>query len=80
MTSPAPSPGTEKSLDSALTDAVHVLPSEHPAQAQEFKPDARFWLVFLAICFSLALSALDLTAVSTILPSKALCQSRPFWS
>ncbi|GAA6025386.1 hypothetical protein JCM11491_002701 [Sporobolomyces phaffii] len=31
--------------------------------------DLKFWLVFLSICFSMFLSALDLTAISTALPN-----------
>ncbi|GAA5851973.1 hypothetical protein JCM3766R1_003039, partial [Sporobolomyces carnicolor] len=30
--------------------------------------DLRFWLVFLSLCVSMFLSALDLTAISTALP------------
>ncbi|GAA6060654.1 hypothetical protein JCM10212_001210 [Sporobolomyces blumeae] len=35
------------------------------------KKDLRFWLVFLSICCSMFLSALDLTSVSTALPAIA---------
>lgn len=39
------------------------------ATPAHFHKDSRFWLILLALCVSCFLSALDLTAVSTILPT-----------
>ncbi|KAI5474236.1 MFS multidrug transporter, partial [Pseudohyphozyma bogoriensis] len=42
-----------------------------PSAPPPFRPTRQFWLVFLSLCVSCFLSALDLTAVSTTLPSIA---------
>lgn len=39
-----------------------------PSEATRSNKGPVFWLIFLSLCFSLFLSALELTAVSTALP------------
>ncbi|CAE6468598.1 unnamed protein product [Rhizoctonia solani] len=75
MVSPSPSPKVESSALPVTT------PNEKsPAQSVDAgdqttiaptsqKKDARFWLIFVAICASTFLSALELTSVSTALPT-----------
>lgn len=53
---------------SEMSDAVYI---PHEAPKPSFQKDSRFWLVFAALCISSFLSALDLTAVSTVLPTMA---------
>lgn len=55
--------------------ASPVLPeltsrNDHDEHPEAFKPTFGFWMVFLALSMALSLQALDLTAVSTILPSE----------
>ncbi|CAE6503123.1 unnamed protein product [Rhizoctonia solani] len=75
MVSPAPSLKMEPSTLPATTPG-----EKSPAQSLDAgdqatiapapkKKDARFWLVFVAICASTFLSALELTSVSTALPT-----------
>lgn len=45
---------------------------EPTAVVSEVIRDSKFWLVFLSLCVCSFLSALDLTAVSTVLPVMAL--------
>lgn len=45
--------------------------AEAPDSPPSFRPTTAFWLVFLALCVSCFLSALDLTSVSTALPTIA---------
>ncbi|KAI5478027.1 MFS multidrug transporter [Pseudohyphozyma bogoriensis] len=57
----------------SLSDKPSFPPSSddsNPAPAK-FRPTRQFWLVFLSLCAACFLSALDLTAVSTTLPSIA---------
>ncbi|CCO37823.1 hypothetical protein BN14_12420 [Rhizoctonia solani AG-1 IB] len=49
-----------QSLDA--TDQVTIAPTTQ-------KKGAQFWLIFVAICASMFLSALELTSVSTALPT-----------
>ncbi|GJE88942.1 MFS general substrate transporter [Phanerochaete sordida] len=57
---------------SAVADATSTGTDAQPAMAAPKKPKGvRFWLVFIAICLSLFLSALEFTAVSTALPTIA---------
>ncbi|KAI5476403.1 MFS multidrug transporter [Pseudohyphozyma bogoriensis] len=58
---------TEKTSYSDTAESDVAVPSAPPP----FRPTRQFWLVFLSLCTSCFLSALDLTAVSTILPSIA---------
>ncbi|SCV71578.1 BQ2448_3166 [Microbotryum intermedium] len=55
-------------------DGLHSVPTA-PSSLSQQNPFAnrggRFWLVFLALCVSCFLAALDLTAVSTALPAMA---------
>ncbi|KAH8102978.1 Mfs1.2 [Cristinia sonorae] len=51
---------------SMMSDSVQVLP-QHPEP--KFKKDTAFWLVFITICVSLFLSALEFTGLSTALPT-----------
>lgn len=60
-----------------LNDSVHA-PSLHEAEPADAEPAMpkqgkpfKFWMVFVALCFSCFLAALDLTAVSTTLPDIA---------
>ncbi|KAG8703167.1 hypothetical protein FRC09_004312 [Ceratobasidium sp. 395] len=55
---------TAKSIDDQRTIVENTAsPTEAP------KKDLRFWLIFLALCVSTFLSALELTSVSTALPT-----------
>jgi len=81
MTSlPLPSPSNSQiiaddkhSLHSSSSTAINNLdhiPTNEPAKTPSSPPkDLRFWLVFLSICCSMFLSALDLTSISTALPA-----------
>ncbi|CUA72529.1 hypothetical protein RSOLAG22IIIB_04926 [Rhizoctonia solani] len=75
MVSPSPSPKVESS-----TLPANTLSEKSPAQLVDAgdqttmaptsqKKDARFWLIFVALCASTFLSALELTSVSTALPT-----------
>ncbi|GAA5825806.1 hypothetical protein JCM5353_002439 [Sporobolomyces roseus] len=62
------------SLTSSSSTALHNLnnTADEPAKTPSSKSppkDLRFWLVFLSICCSMFLSALDLTSISTALPA-----------
>lgn len=52
--------------------------SFNDATPAHFRKDSRFWLILLALCVSCFLSALDLTAVSTILPTRECVSVDPF--
>jgi hypothetical protein len=60
-------------IDSKHNLETNLTPSTSPspplARTHSQTRDARFWLVMLSICCSIFLSALDLTSVSTALPS-----------
>ncbi|BGP49770.1 hypothetical protein JCM10450v2_005675 [Rhodotorula kratochvilovae] len=58
--------GATPSHTSTIVDDSTIVDKPAPK-----KKDARFWFVFVALCFCCFLSALDLTAVSTALPSIA---------
>lgn len=64
------SPSLESKLDSMISpdkikDAAQAAtPAGNPFAGK----GSRFWLVFLSLCISCFLSALDLTAVSSALP------------
>lgn len=62
--SPASKPGSPSS-----SKQVVVLEQESSGAPVGTRKGIRFWLVFLAICVSLFLSALELTAVSSALPT-----------
>ncbi|KAK4050283.1 hypothetical protein OIV83_003604 [Microbotryomycetes sp. JL201] len=72
-----PSLSAEIHVDPLATDSMKIesIASEEHVAAASANPFAnrgsQFWLVFLALCVSCFLSALDLTAVSTTLPSMA---------
>ncbi|GAA5933720.1 uncharacterized protein JCM15063_001393 [Sporobolomyces koalae] len=75
---PLPSPTTSSILEKSPSRSSSSSPSTTPLENAEMPTkapgpgrDLRFWLVFLSICCSLFLSALDLTAISTALPSIA---------
>ncbi|GJE88947.1 hypothetical protein PsYK624_050350 [Phanerochaete sordida] len=60
-----PSTGSEKDVTVAVTPVAQA----HTAPPSGMRSKGvRFWLIFLAICVSLFLSALEFTAVSTALP------------
>ncbi|KZT02796.1 MFS general substrate transporter [Laetiporus sulphureus 93-53] len=69
MTSPL---RTNSALDKQVgTLTETAVQSDHPAQSVARKKTPAFWLIFFALCASLFLSALELTAVSTVLPTIA---------
>ncbi|EKM56789.1 uncharacterized protein PHACADRAFT_254111 [Phanerochaete carnosa HHB-10118-sp] len=55
-----------KSDTAIVTQEIDILPNVDDGRPRK---GVRFWLVFLAICVSLFLSALEYTAVSTALPT-----------
>ncbi|GAA6054816.1 putative Vacuolar basic amino acid transporter 5 (putative) [Rhodotorula toruloides] len=62
---PLPSPPAEPSrAASTLVESIDSVP-------KSAKKPLSFWLIFVALCFSMFLSALDVTAVSTVLPDMA---------
>ncbi|GJE91675.1 MFS general substrate transporter [Phanerochaete sordida] len=62
------SPSTSMSAK-AIPGAAQIPPSSDVEDNQTVRKGARFWLILLAICVSLFLSALEYTAVSTALPT-----------
>ncbi|QRW02287.1 major facilitator superfamily transporter [Ceratobasidium sp. AG-Ba] len=50
-------------------DQVTVVGQSNPTSEPQKKKDVRFWLIFLALCVSTFLSALEVTSVSTALPT-----------
>jgi MFS family permease len=57
--SPKPAQGSNLTIGSPASDDVAVRPPKGP----------RFWLMLLALCMALFLSALEFTAVATALPT-----------
>lgn len=53
------------------TSSTSISPIPEETLETEFIQDSKFWLVFLSLCVASFLSALDLTAVSTVLPTIA---------
>ncbi|QRV88142.1 major facilitator superfamily transporter [Ceratobasidium sp. AG-Ba] len=62
-TPPAAQPTTKSD------DQVTVVGQSNPTSEPQKKKDVRFWLIFLALCVSTFLSALEVTSVSTALPT-----------
>jgi hypothetical protein len=70
------SPDLEPKLESTLspTQPEGDMGVQKPAAGSPFAgKGSRFWLVFLSLCVSTFLSALDLTAVSSCLPTSTFC-------
>ena len=53
------------------TTAVQEPPQEKEDVTPALKKDFGFWMVFLSLCITVFLSALDLTSVSNTLPTIA---------
>ncbi|KAG9121240.1 hypothetical protein FRC07_002889 [Ceratobasidium sp. 392] len=63
-------PAPQKTESTAKSDdQVTVVEGASPAPEAPAKKGLRFWLIFLALCVSTFLSALELTSVSTALPT-----------
>ncbi|KAG9094278.1 hypothetical protein FRC06_010981 [Ceratobasidium sp. 370] len=72
MESPLAAPPAPLRTESALKsidDQITVVDNTAPAPEAPGKKDLRFWLIFVALCVSTFLSALELTSVSTALPT-----------
>lgn len=59
----------------AVAEDASVTPAQEGegGKPQTRPKDARFWLIFATLCCCCFLSAMDLTAVSTALPSSTSC-------
>lgn len=69
---------TSATLPTTDLEIKEISPSPSVAESAPKAPNpfagkgTRFWLVFLALCTSCFLSAIDLTAVSTAIPDSEL--------
>lgn len=66
-----PSPIQQSSFTEAIGSIEHSMEPVFEGTKLDSHKGHRFWLVFLSICSALFLSALELTAVSTVLPTIA---------
>ncbi|BGO95553.1 hypothetical protein NBRC10512_007811 [Rhodotorula toruloides] len=76
LASPSPSSTMEKdhpppSSPAEPGRAASTLVESLDGAPKSAKKPLSFWLIFVALCFSMFLSALDVTAVSTVLPNMA---------
>ncbi|GAA6054719.1 hypothetical protein JCM3770_000047 [Rhodotorula araucariae] len=81
MSAPLNSPNSL--LKDSPAPSVHSTPSHTTTVVDKTAPkkkDAQFWFVFIALCAACFLSAIDLTAVSTALPSIAADFESPDFS
>ncbi|KAG8746826.1 hypothetical protein FRC10_003348 [Ceratobasidium sp. 414] len=66
----APStPSRSESRARSINDQATIVEGASPVPNASEKKGARFWLIFVALCVSTFLSALELTSVSTALPT-----------
>ncbi|KAG9089342.1 hypothetical protein FS749_001406 [Ceratobasidium sp. UAMH 11750] len=62
-------PSRSESRARSIDDQVTIVDGTSPVPNAPRKKGARFWLIFVALCVSTFLSALELTSVSTALPT-----------